>query len=112
MSNLNLTKDELHRLQLDHDIMCMELNIDLIVDIWQDEDERSEGYETIDQMRDEYRAELERLVQEKEDLLLKIRTEDPIAKLAYERKQMEHQLVMDALTKSNNPLIMAALSRK
>lgn len=112
MTNLNLTKDQLRRLQLDHDIMCMEINIDLIVDIWQDEDERSEGYETIDQMRDEYRAELERLVQEKEDLLLKIRTEDPIANLAYERKQMEHQLVMDALTKSNNPLIMASLSRK
>lgn len=112
MTNLNWTKDDLRRFQLDHDIMRMEVNIDLIVDIWQDEDERSEGYETIDQMRDEYRAELERLVQEKEDLLLKIRTEDPIAKLEHERKQMEHKLVMDALTKSNNPLIMAALSRK
>ena len=102
MTKLNLTRDQLRRLQLDHEIMRMEINIDLIEDRWEDREYMDDGekgeYETIDQMRDAYQAELDRLVQEKEKLLLKMRNEDPNLRYAHQLREAQMDLVMDVAT--------------
>ena len=67
MSNLNLTKDQLRRLQLDNAIMFMDINIAFIEYRWEEDGGKGE-YETIDQMRDAYIVELERCTQELNDL--------------------------------------------